>query len=354
MLLGARILESWMLGRASELLCRPGTMLLQSWYEECMRAAAREERMMRTVWTIVAVCACLVLGACGQGTANVSETAEVEEAPLTRKPLNDYSWAELKEISERISAAENQEAGRAIAQEFGIVEEDGSLTRQLKQIVLDGTRALDVRVAGIRHDFKGDGSGWAGLSFMTDGALVIRPMNDTATVEGGWEASALRAWLDTEGMAMLEDDLASVIVPVDKPTNNIGRTDSMGSVTVTKDRLFVFSAHEVCGDVHWDSEEFRQRRGYEDIDGILNSEGDQYECFTQAHVTYNSDPEGFLSLADTTGTSPWWYRSAYPFEFWGKGETGTAGYFFQVRESGYPESLGSPEVPASVVIGFNI
>lgn len=311
-------------------------------------------------WMVALLCASvLVLSGCKgkpevKNESQESSAVEQEQAGVPIRDFADYSWEELKAISTVISEAGSYDEARAIARNFGLVEADGKLTTKQKQIVLNGNRALDVRLAGIRHDFKGDGSGWAGLAFMTVGALEIRPMNDVATVEGGWEASALRAWLDNEGMAMLEPDLAAVIVPVDKPTNNVGRADDAGAVSVTKDRLFCFSATEVCGDIHWDIEEFRQRRGYEDIDGILMSEGDQYECFAQAGVTYDSDPNGYLSLASTTGTSPWWYRSAYPFEFKGYGYTGTDGYFFQVRESGYPESLGSPEVPASVVVGFNI
>lgn len=307
--------------------------------------------MRRTLLALMCALAVSV-SACAAPTSDQEVAPATQEQALVRKPLNDYTWAELQEISARMTAAPSYDAARDIAREFGIVEEDGSLTTQLKQIVLNDTRALDVRVAGIRHDARADGTGWAGLAFMTVGAYDIRPMNDAATVEGGWEASVLRAWLNTEGIAMLDDDLEQAIVAVDKPTNNIGRTEDIASVSVTQDRLFVFSAKEVCGDIHWDLDEFRQKRGYEDVDGILNAEGDQYECFAQAGVTYNSDPNGFLSLASTTGASPWWYRSAYPFEFYGKGETGVTGYFFQVRESGYPESLGSPEVPASAVVGF--
>lgn len=308
--------------------------------------------MRNLVIAFVCALAIVVCGCTGKGEPE--QTDIVEEAELVRKPLNDYTWDEISEISKRIQSAGSPEAGREVAKEFGIVEEDGSLTNQTKQIVLNGTRALDVRVAGILHDDFADRDGKCGLTFMTVGALEIMPMNTTATVEGGWEASYLRAWLDTSGIAMFDPELSRRIPYVNKLTNNIGRTDEYGAVTPTRDRLFVFSAREVCGDIHWDSEEFRQRRGYEDIDGILGLEGEQYECFAKAGVTYNSDPNHILSLAESTGTSPWWYRSAYPFEFYGKGETGTAGYFFQVRESGYPESLGSPEMPASVVVGFSI
>ena len=280
------------------------------------------------------------------------EEPESEPEPLGKKPLNDYSWDDLSQISAQISAAESDEARREVARAFGVVEEDGTLTRQTKQIVLDDTRALDVRIAGIGHDDKADGSGKAGITFMTVGAIDILPMNDEATVVGGWEASRLRSVLNGEQKQRLDEDLRAVIVPVNKLTNNVGITESFESVTPTADELWVFSVHEVCGDVTWDRDEFRGRRGWEDVDGLLNSEGMQYEAFAREGVTGESDPNGFLSLANSTGKSPWWYRTPYPFEFNSYGNTGCDGYFYQVMDSGFPKSRGNPQEPASVVVGF--
>ena len=271
--------------------------------------------------------------------------------PIERKALNDYSWDELSRISLEIGQAPSDEEGRATAAKYGLLESDGSLTRQTKQLVLNETRALDVRLAGIRHDDRSDGTGKAGLTFMSVGGLALRPMNEGQTIDGGWEASALRAWLAGEGKAMLEPELQAVLVPVNKLTNNVGITDDPASVTPTSDALWVFAAHEVCGDIFWDADEFFYQRGNEDVDGLVNSEGPQYEAFAQAGVTQTSDPSGMLSLANSTGKSPWWYRTPYPFD-WLIDNTGSNGFFYQVRESGYPESLGSPEVPASVVFGF--
>ena len=278
-----------------------------------------------------------------------------EEPPkevLHKKPLQDYTWDELSQISALIVAEENPEAQREVAKSFGLVDDDGAITRQTKQIIIDDTRALDVRLIGICHDDKADGSGKVGLTFMTVGALGIFPMNDEVTINGGWEKSTLRARLAGEQKARLEPDLSSKLVAVNKLTNNVGLTDSFDSITSTADELWVFSPHEVCGDVRWDGEEFRGRRGWQDVDGMLNAEGTQYEAFIREGVTGESDPNGFLSLANSTGKSPWWYRTPYPFDFSSYGGTGSLGYFYQVADSGFPQSLGSPEVPASVVVGF--
>lgn len=291
--------------------------------------------------------ACALLAGCG----SMQQGGGSDPRPIERKALNDYSWDELSRISLEIGQAPSDEEGRAIAAKYGLLESDGSLTRHTKQLVLNETRALDVRLAGIRHDDRSDGTGKAGLTFMSVGGLALRPMNEGPTIDGGWEASALRAWLAGEGKAMLEPELQAVLVPVNKLTNNVGITDDPASITPTSDALWLFAAHEVCGDIFWDADEFFYQRGNEDVDGLVNSEGPQYEAFALAGVTQTSDPSGMLSLANSTGKSPWWYRTPYPFD-WLIDNTGSNGYFYQVRESGYPESLGSPEVPASVVFGF--
>ncbi|MDO4537517.1 MAG: DUF6273 domain-containing protein [Coriobacteriales bacterium] len=306
--------------------------------------------MRKFVAMMMCVLACALFGCSGAQSAQ-STVEEVKEE-LVPKALNEYSWEDLSKISAQISAADSDEAAREIAKKFGLVGEDGSLSGQTKMIVLNDTRALDVRVAGFRHDGKADGSGMTGITFMTVGAVDIRPMNAEASVEGGWEASDLRAWLSSELKSSLDKDLQDALVPVSKLTNNQGLADDVEAVTPTTDELWVFSVPEVCGDVSWDMEEYQQKRGYQDVDGMVNAEGSQYEVFEQAGVTGEGDPQGFLSLANSTGASAWWYRTPFPFDWQDKGDTGSNGYFFQVRDSGYPESLGSPEVPASVVVGF--
>ncbi len=307
---------------------------------------------MRKAVVIVCCLMALLLCACSGQTTQEEQSSGDVVVEIQPKALDEYSWEELSGISGEISAAESDEAGREVAKHYGLVNEDGTLRDQMKMIVLDNKRALDVRVAGIRHDDKADGTGKAGITFMTVGAVDIRPMNKEDTIVGGWEASSLRAWLDQELPSRLDDDLAQAIIPVNKLTNNVGITDNLEDVTPTADRLWVFSVHEVCGDVSWDIDEFRQRRGYEDVDGIVNAEGSQYEVFVQNGVTGAGDPNGFLSLASSTGSSPWWYRTPYPFEWTNLGYTGVNGFFYRVMETGYPESIGAPQDPSSVVVGF--
>lgn len=308
---------------------------------------------MRKVLVIICCCVLSVaLFACSgseQAPQGQNDDTVQEIAP---KKLDEYTWEELTAISAQIAAAESGEVAREVAKSYGLVNEDGTLSDQTKMIVLDDTRALDIRLAGIRHDDKSDGSGKAGLTFMTVGAVDIRPMNDEDTVEGGWEATSLRAWLNDELPKHLDADLNEAVVPVNKLTNNVGRTQNPDDITTTADRFWLFSVHEVCGDVSWDMDEYQQKRGYEDIDGFVNIEGSQYEAFAQAGVSGAVTTYDYLSLANSTGSSPWWYRTPFPFDWEGLGDTGVNGYFFRVMDTGYPESLGAPQDPSSVVVGF--
>ncbi|MBO7675055.1 MAG: hypothetical protein J6S63_08610 [Atopobiaceae bacterium] len=310
------------------------------------------------------LCAMLLLGSCARSTggkahdeAPSQEPVRQEDDKIEPKELDEYSWEELSQISTLIASAPSDEEGRKVAQSYGLVEADGSLTDQTKRIfvndarAVNNARAMDVRLAGIRHDDRADGAGKAGLTFMTVGALDIRPMNNEDTVAGGWEGSALRAWLGTEALGMFDEDFVDALVEVNKLTNNIGFTEAVESVTSTPDRLWVFSVREVCGDVHWDIEEYQQKRGYQEVDGVLNAEGAQYEVFARAGVDGNGNSSEILSLESSTGASPTWYRSPYPFEYLGY-TTGSPGYYCRITASGYPESLGFPTDPSSVVVCF--
>lgn len=312
--------------------------------------------MRKHLFLMLCVLTALLVVGCGATQAEpevVEENKTEEPRELVAKHLNDYSWDELSRISEEIGSAESEDSAREIARKYELIDEDNRISTETKQILLDDSITYDVRLAGIWHDDRSDGTGKAGLTFMIVGALDKRPMNEEDTIEGGWEQSSLRSWLNGDAKKRFSKDLRKAIVAVDKLTNNMGITQDTQNVTATSDELWAFSAAEVCGELHWDEDEYQHKRGYvEDIDGMLNAEGYQYEMFQDAGVSDASDPNGILSLANSTGKMPWWYRTPYPFDWQGLGDTGTTGYFCQVRDSGYPESLGSPSVPAGVVVAF--
>ena len=306
--------------------------------------------------TAVAVVLSLVVFALGASLLYLVATDGVgaPKAPVTQtgrlepKTFSQYSWDELAEVARLIAAAPTDEEGRAIAAEYGVSVGDA------RALPLDDGSQATLTVAGIRADERSDGSGTAGLTLMTS-PISVQPMNQTDTNEGGWEASSLRAWLASEGLELLPDELAASVTSVTKRTNNVGVTSDAASVTETADALWLFSASEVCGPITWFTDEYGTEpnayTGYADFvpyDALLSAEGEQYELFAAAGVSPTSDPSGALELEYAGGPVAWWYRTAYPYSF-----TGTdASYFFQVMSSGYPSTTAPASATAGVVAGL--
>lgn len=275
--------------------------------------------------------------------------AEGEAGGVDPGDPSSYGWEDLAAISRMVEEA-GEDGGLEVARRYGLVEADGSLAPATWRLALSDGTTCQVRLVGVLHDERADGGGRAGLTFCLS-TLAMRPMNDTQTTDGGWEGSGLRSWLSTEGMALLPDDLRGLVVPVTKLTNNVGVTSDEASVTATADSLWLFSAHEVAGDVDWFWHEFGDGRGvggYAYLDDLLNLEGSQYQGFAEAGVSSREAPDGVLAATWAGAPCAWWYRSAYPFDFAQTGE----GYFFQVMASGYPDSIGRADESAGVVCGF--
>lgn len=280
----------------------------------------------------------------GEPQADAGDTSE-STAELTA--YAGLTWTELQGVSQEIAAAPSDAEGIAIAAKYGLCDNSGAIASKATELVLSDNTLAYVQLVGIRRDQRADGTGVAGLTFM---AYMVseQPMCSTSSCAGGWSASALRSWLESESArSLLPDDMASVIVPVAKLTNNEGLTSAVSSVTTTDDSLWAFSAHEVCGDVSWFSHDYGS--WYSDYDDVLNAEGEQYQYFSQQGVTATSDPTGVLALTYRGSSRPWWYRSPYPYSVDGDD---AIGYFYQANEAGYPSSLGQADSTAGVVVGF--
>ena len=69
-----------------------------------------------------------------------------------REDLADYSWQELSLLGQAIGGASDDAQGEKIAQEYGLLESDGSLPHNAsKQLELTDGTSISVRIAGIRH-----------------------------------------------------------------------------------------------------------------------------------------------------------------------------------------------------------
>ena len=163
--------------------------------------------------------------ACGEPAQQTGQETEGQGAEtaqtLEPKAFSDYSWDELSQISARIATAATDDEGLAIAQEYNLADAAGVPVNETREVVLDDNTLAYARIVGFRHDQRADGSGVAGMTLMVS-MLSEQPMETSNTNRGGWESSSLRAWLASDGMALLPDDLATHIVSVSKATNNVG------------------------------------------------------------------------------------------------------------------------------------
>ena len=183
-------------------------------------------------------------------------------------------------------------------------------------ITLTDENTLTYRIIGINHDDLADGSGKAGLTFLTTSTGISSRVNATDTNVGGWEASELRAKMNSgEIWSLMPSDFQSKVKSVRKLTNNVGSTDKIAAVTATTDKLFLLSYSEIV------ETPYSGWSGYSWI-GI---EGTQYEAF-KGKVTNNHSGNDCLKNGDG-----WRERTAFP---------NNSNYFLSVDSTGKPSNGG--------------
>ena len=168
------------------------------------------------------------------------------------------------------------------------------------RVQLTNGRGMTYRIIGINHDDLADGSGKAGLTFLTvstfkgstySNCLISARINTADANAGGWKASELRAKMNSgEIWALMPSDFQSKVKVVKKLTNNVGggKANKNAVVTATSDKLFLLSCSEIVEDPN---------SGWSECSWI-GSEGTQYEAFKDS-TSY--------------GLSDWaWTRSATP------------------------------------------
>lgn len=254
----------------------------------------------------------LLIGAgCAVGAAALGIAAYRTQlfGALAEHGLNDSSWDELSKVARKIANAGDSKEALSLAVKYGIARKDGSIAGNLtKDIELqDGTKAT-VRIVGYHHDDRSDGKGKAGLTFAFRAPVAARNMSDAKMAQGGWKDCDMRAWLNDDFLAMLPEELSSVIVPVSKLTNNAGATRSADSVTATKDSVWLFSMAELGGTRTTAS--FSKGYGY--LAGIINAEGTQYRYWKDRKVSTNARANGATAERWKGSKCYWWTRSPSP------------------------------------------
>ena len=286
----------------------------------------------RIIAAALVLIAILALAGCSSGST-------------AKDSMSSYSWPELSKIATEIHDAPSDEAGMEIAAEYNLVI-SGKLDTSTKSVALsDGTTA-HVMLAGIRQDDLSDG-GKAGLTFVFTDAPVAHAMNDIASNDGGWEKSEMRAWLNNDFIGMLPGDLKDAIKKASKKTNSSAYT-TPGAVSSTSDKLWLLSYAEICGSIAPND----IIRGSGIPAATYNAEGKQYQVFSDAKVSGNSDNDklartftgkngnGIVTPGEPCG---WWMRSL--------SMTWTSG-FAAVDDAGNPLNAWMTDYELGVVPGF--
>ena len=238
----------------------------------------------------------LVTGAIGSGTTDENFMSAEEKAyreamkTVVNKDAKDWTLDEQKAAATDI--AKNGTASVVYAKAKAAM--DAGTTWSVK---LANGKTMTYRIIGINHDDLADGSGKAGLTFLTTSTTIFSRMNATTTNIGGWGASELRAKMNSgEIWSLMPSDFQSKVKPVWKLTNNVGGKGGKDAVvTATSDKLFLLSYSEIVPTSHWAS-------SYP----WTSSEGNQYEAF-KGKVT-NIYGENLV----VGNGSRWWERSVNP------------------------------------------
>ena len=226
-------------------------------------------------------------GASGGGSAG-ADSATVQAA--VAKDAKDWTLEEQKAVAEDIAA--KGEASPAYAKAKAAMDARTKFTMKFT----DG-QTLAYRIIGINHDDLVDGSGKAGLTFLTTSTGIKSRMNATGTNVGSWEKSELRAKMNSgEIWNLMPTDFQSKVKSVRKLTNNVDGETKDAAVTATTDRLFLLSNSEIVETPlnRWSEYSW------------IGKEGTQYEAF-KGKVKYNESSNSAIANGNY-----WWARLVSP------------------------------------------
>lgn len=210
------------------------------------------------------------------------------------KDAKDWTLDDQKAVAEDIAA--KGEASPAYAKAKAAMDAGTKFSMKLT----DG-QTLEYRIIGINHDDLADGSGKAGLTFLTTSMGISSRVNATATSHGGWKASELRVKMNSgEIWSLMPSDFQSKVKSVKKLSNNViggSANKDAAKITATSDNLFLLSYSEIVPASYWAS-------SYP----WTSSEGTQYEAF-RGKVTND-----YYSNSEIAIGGNWRERSVSPID----------------------------------------
>ena len=150
-----------------------------------------------------------------------------KELPAPGKTAEEYTWDEIKTISD-----------------LGMGDEYFNLG-DTKTIITTDSKTIVMKIVAFNTDIKSDGTGTAGITWISRDSIASRPMNSTHTSVGGWESSELRAWMQGEFYATLPENIRNSIVSVDKTYLDYNSGSPIDRTCT--DNVWVPSARELWG-----------------------------------------------------------------------------------------------------------
>lgn len=200
------------------------------------------------------------------------------------------SWNTISEVSEQISANNMTSADMENAYGWKIGD--------TKDFVLSTGENIQVRIIGVNHDDKSDGSGKAGLTLQMTHCLKTQYPNYNASSNNnnqGWDATTLKNTILPEIITTMPLDLQNAIKSVNKLYSKGGYSTSKVSTSV--DNLFLLSGIEL-----FETDQY-------DLIMNFSGEGNQYEYWSNAEI---SDTIMYIdtdndNIPDTAIN--WWLRS---------------------------------------------
>ena len=237
-------------------------------------------------------------GASGGGTGG-ADSATVQAA--VAKDAKDWTLDEQRAVAEDIAA--KGEASPAYAKAKAAMDEGTKWS-----VKLTNGKTLEYRIIDINHDDLADGSGKAGLTFLTTSAGIQSRKNATNTNAGGWEKCELRQKMNSgEIWNLMPSDFQSKVKAVRKKSVTVVYD---ATVIQTNDKLFLLSFPEIVGTPPSSWSGF----------SWLADQGFQYDVYKEK-VFGNSFEYNFLAIG-----SSWWMR-----------DFGSSGAFL-VSSDGFPAS----------------
>ena len=266
-----------------------------------------------------------------------------------RSSLDDYTWAQLQEISLKIKAAGTRSEAREIAKRYHLLDADGHIPYPCaKRVRLANGLHVGAQLVGIRHDELLDGTGKAGLTFMFDAGIAER---DAAAEppSAGWADCELREWLDSDGLKLLPNELRALIKSVKKTSNNVGAARNASCLSELSATLWLPAMVELCGTQPPDS--FAEDFHY--LADIYNGEGKEYQLFRELKVSPYATNETLVRQWKGKDTC-WWERTVSPDTSESEGTL----YLNRVGHDGdvftYATPADSPKKRTCVIPGFCI